>query len=79
MYVEEHVYQSALVQEIEANLQPKSPEIEELPVIVETQRLKEIDDPASLICIKVNITDDAMEWTTDVDDNGNTVQVLDYL
>jgi hypothetical protein len=79
VYVEEHVYQSALVQEIEANLQPKSPEIEELPVIVETQRLKEIDDPASLISIKVNITDDAMEWTTDVDDNGNTVQVLDYL
>ncbi|WP_298507726.1 hypothetical protein [uncultured Kordia sp.] len=77
-YMEEQAYRDALVPEIVANLQPKSPEIEELPVIIETQRLKEINDPASLISIKVNITDDAMEWTTDVDENGNAVQVLDY-
>jgi len=77
-YVEEAAFQNAMVIEIEKNLQPKSPEIEELPVIIETQRLEEINDPANLIKIKVNITDNAMEWTTDVDENGNAVQVLNY-
>lgn len=77
--VEEAVYRSALVQEIEQNLPPKTPEIQDLPVIVETERLTQINDPASLISIKVNIVDDAMEWTTDVDGDGNTVQRLDYL
>ena len=28
--------------------------------------------------IKVNIMDDAMEWTTDIDADGNEVQVLNY-
>jgi hypothetical protein len=79
VFREEAVYRNALVQEIESNLQPRLPEIQDLPVIVETQRLKEINDPSSMISIKVNITDDAMEWTTDVDDEGNTVQRLDYL
>lgn len=78
-YKEERVYRDTLVKEIEINLQPRLPKIEDLPVIVETQRLKEINNPASLISIKVNITDDAMEWTTDVDENGNAIQVLDYL
>jgi len=71
-------FRAAMIPEIESNLQPRSPEIEELPVIVETQLLKDINDPASLINIKVNITDDAMEWTTDVDENGNAIQVLTY-
>ncbi len=79
LHRDEIVYRNALVQEVESNLQPRLPEIEDLPVIIETQRLKEINDPASLISVKVNITDDAMEWTTDVDDGGNTVQRLDYL
>ncbi|KAB8151197.1 hypothetical protein EZY14_019695 [Kordia sp. TARA_039_SRF] len=77
--IEEPVFRTAMVQEIEKNLQPREPEIQDLPVIVETQRLQEINDPTNLISIKVNITDDAMEWTTDVDENGNTVQRLDYL
>ena len=64
--------------EIESNLQPIAPEIDTLPVIFETQRLKEINDPGSLINIKVNIMDDAMEWTTDIDADGNEVQVLNY-
>ncbi|EDP97231.1 hypothetical protein U8527_02750 [Kordia algicida OT-1] len=76
--VEEEVFRYAMVQEIESNLQPRKPAIEDLPVIVETNRLKEINDPASMISIKVNITDDAMEWITDIDENGNTVQTLDY-
>ena len=67
-----------ITKKIEAALVPKSPAIEELPVIVETQRLKEISDPASMIMIKVNIMDDAMEWTTDVDADGNAIQVLNY-
>ena len=77
-YVEEAVFQDAMVAEIEKNLQPKSPEIKDLPVIVETQKLQEINDPSNLIKIKVNITDNAMEWTTDVDEDGNAVQVLNY-
>lgn len=77
-FVQEAVFQDAMVAEIEKNLQPKSPEIEDLPVIVETQKLQEINDPSNLIKIKVNITDNAMEWTTDVDDDGNAVQVLNY-
>ncbi|MFK7750082.1 MAG: hypothetical protein AB8B65_16945 [Kordia sp.] len=77
-FVQESVFHNAMVAEIEKNLQPKSPEIEDLPVIVETQKLQEINDPANLIKIKVNITDNAMEWTTDVDENGNAVQVLNY-
>lgn len=76
--VDEQVFRYAMVQEIESNLQPRKPEIEDLPVIVETNRLKEISDPASMISIKVNITDDAMEWITDIDENGNTIQTLDY-
>ncbi|MEM6722280.1 MAG: hypothetical protein AAF611_23335 [Bacteroidota bacterium] len=79
LYNDEAVFRGAMVQEIERNLQPRTPEIEDLPVIVETQRLKEINDPSSLISVKVTIVDDAMEWTTDVDDDGNTVQRLDYL
>ena len=71
-------FQQAMVQEVESNLQPKAPEIEELPVIVETRALTEINDPTSMVNIKVNITDDAMEWTTDIDEDGNTVQVLNY-
>ncbi|PTX64021.1 hypothetical protein C8N46_101631 [Kordia periserrulae] len=77
--IEEPVFRTAMVQEIEQNLQPRTPEIQDLPVIVETQRLEAINDPTNLISIKINITDDAMEWTTDVDENGNTVQRLDYL
>lgn len=67
-----------IVPEIESNLQARPYEIESLPVIVETQKLKEISDPASMINIKVNIMDDAMEWTTDVDADGNATQVLNY-
>ncbi|WP_430410595.1 hypothetical protein [Kordia sp.] len=67
-----------IVPEIESNLQPKPYEIDSLPVIVETQKLKEINDPASMISIKVNIMDDAMEWTTDVDADGNATPVLNY-
>jgi hypothetical protein len=67
-----------LVPEIESNLQQRPYEIESLPVIVETQKLKLINDPASMINIKVNIMDDAMEWTTDVDADGNSTQVLNY-
>ncbi|WP_298419480.1 hypothetical protein [uncultured Kordia sp.] len=77
-YIEEATFRNAMVLEIESNLQQRLPEIEELPVIIETQKLKEINDPASMINIKVNIMDDAMEWTTDVDAEGNTVQVLNY-
>lgn len=77
-YIEEAAFREAMTLEIESNLQPISPELETLPVIIETQRLKEIDDPASLINIKVNIIDDAMEWTTDIDADGNPVQVLNY-
>ncbi|AXG69295.1 hypothetical protein KORDIASMS9_01515 [Kordia sp. SMS9] len=76
--VDQAAYRTAIIQEVESNLQPRLPEIEDLPVIVETERLKQINDPANLISIKVNITDDAMEWTTDIDENGNTVQRLDY-
>lgn len=71
-------FELAITERIKAALVPKSPAIEELPVIVETQKLKLINDPMSMINIKVNITDDAMEWTTDVDDNGETRQVLNY-
>ena len=67
-----------IVPEIESNLQQRPYEIESLPVIVETQKLKLINDPASMINIKVNIMDDAMEWTTDVDADGNATQVLNY-
>lgn len=77
-FVQESVYQDAMVAEIEKNLQPRLPEIQDLPVIVETQKLQEINDPSNLIKIKVNITDNAMEWTTDIDENGNAVQVLNY-
>ncbi len=77
-YAEEVTFREAMVLEIENNLQPLAPEIETLPVIFETQRLKEINDPGSLINIKVNIMDDAMEWTTDIDADGNEVQVLNY-
>lgn len=77
--IEQGAFYAQLVPEIESNLQPKSFTLEELPVIVESSRLKQISDPGSMISIKVNITDDAMEWTTDVDENGNTVQRLDYL
>lgn len=71
-------FESALSEKITTGLVPKTPQIEELPVIIETQRLREINDPASMITIKVNIMDDAMEWTTDVDADGNTIQVLNY-
>lgn len=71
-------FETALNENITAALVPKSPQIEELPVIVETQKLKLINDPASMITIKVNIIDDAMEWTTDVDGAGNATQVLNY-
>ncbi|WP_046744057.1 hypothetical protein [Kordia zhangzhouensis] len=76
--IEQETFKQAIVQEIENNLQPKPPVIEELPVIVETRALKEISDPASMVNIKINITDDAMEWTTDIDEEGNTVRVLNY-
>ncbi|WP_046758982.1 hypothetical protein [Kordia jejudonensis] len=76
--IEQGEFYAQLIPEIERNLQPKSFALEELPVIVETSRLKQISDPGSMISIKVNITDDAMEWTTDVDENGNTIQVLNY-
>lgn len=71
-------FETTISEKITAGLVLKSPQIEELPVIVETQQLKEINDPASMITIKVNIVDDAMEWTTDVDVDGNPVQVLNY-
>jgi len=71
-------FEAAVIEKVKAALVPKSPQIEELPVIIETQRLKLINDPASMISIKVNITDDAMEWTTDVDADGNATQVLNY-
>ncbi|WP_420571535.1 hypothetical protein [Kordia sp.] len=76
--IQQGEFLAQLVPEIENNLQPKAIELDSLPVIVETNRLKQISDPASMISIKVNITDDAMEWTTDVDENGETVQVLNY-
>ncbi|MEM6684923.1 MAG: hypothetical protein AAF617_03920 [Bacteroidota bacterium] len=78
-FADQNEFRVAMVAEIEKNLPPRLPEIQDLPVIVETQRLKDLNDPSSLISIKVNITDDAMEWTTDVDENGNAVQRLDYL
>lgn len=76
--IQQAEYFAKIVPEIESNLQARPYEIESLPVIVETQRLKEINDPASMINIKVNIVDDAMEWTTDVDADGNATQVLNY-
>lgn len=72
-------FNARLIPAVVESLQPKPLELEALPVIVETQRLKEINDASSMINIKVNITDDAMEWTTDVDEDGTTTQVLNYL
>jgi hypothetical protein len=71
-------FYAVIIPDIESNLEPRPYVLEELPVIIETQKLKLINDPASMINIKVNIIDDAMEWTTDVDADGNATPVLNY-
>ncbi|QHI37937.1 hypothetical protein IMCC3317_33200 [Kordia antarctica] len=76
--IPQDAFYAVMIPEVESRLAQRPLEIQELPVIIETQKLKLINDPASMINIKVSITDDAMEWTTDIDENGETRQVLNY-
>lgn len=76
--IEAEVFQNKLTEELESRLAQPPIEIQKLPVIVETQRLQTLSDTRNMMCIKVNITDDAMEWSTDVDDEGNATQILTY-
>ncbi len=71
-------YQNYIVPVIKNDFEKDETSIEDIPVIVETLRLKEINDRENMITIKMNIRDDAMEWSTETNEDGSTSQVLIY-
>ncbi|WP_459210393.1 hypothetical protein [Aquimarina rhabdastrellae] len=73
-----NTYNAYLYPVINEDLKTDETEIENVPVIVESRLLKEINDNDSMIKIKMTVYDDAMTWTTEADENGNSVPVLTY-
>ena len=54
------------------------PVMSDIPVIVETQKLKDINASGNLITIKMNVYNDNMEWTTEANEDGSYTDVLTY-
>lgn len=55
-----------------------SAELERIPVIIETNRLRDVKSRESLMNIKIVIEEDTMEWMREVDDEGNDTSFLSY-
>lgn len=53
-------------------------ELEKIPVIIETNRLRDVKTKESLMNIKIIIEEDTMEWMREIDDEGNDKSYLSY-
>lgn len=53
-------------------------ELERIPVIIETSKLRDVKERDAIMNIKITIEEDTMEWMRDVDDEGNPTQYLSY-
>lgn len=53
-------------------------ELEKIPVIIETNRLRDVKTKESLMNIKIVIEEDTMEWMREIDDEGNDKSYLSY-
>ena len=53
-------------------------QLEKIPVIIQTSKLRDVKVKESLMNIKIIIEEDTMEWMRGVDDDGNTKDFLSY-
>lgn len=53
-------------------------QLEKIPVIIQTSKLRDVKVKESLMNIKIIIEEDTMEWMREVDDDGNTKDFLSY-
>ena len=53
-------------------------QLEKIPVIIETNKLRDVKSRESLMNIKIVIEEDTMEWMREIDDDGNSTSFLSY-
>lgn len=53
-------------------------QLDKIPVIIDTSRIRDVKTTESLMNIKITIEEDSMEWMTEIDDKGNERSFLSY-
>ena len=72
-------FRKLMIEKITAELARKNKaDLEKIPVIIETSRLRTLKDTSAIMNIKIVIEEDSMEWMRDVDEDGNSSSYLSY-